>query len=139
MPQNNSANLKSRKLEGIDPIWDKIKEEAKEASSQDRQISGYMYSQVLSQKTLEKVLSVNLAKTISIFLKTSFSKRISPSGFVPSAPSLEKPFSIVSNGINDLAKTFGILLPIKITSLTFIFPGMFPRKLASKSLSLIHI
>ena len=64
MPQNNSANLKSRKLEGIDPIWDKIREEAKEASSQDRQISGYMYSQVLSQKTLEKVLSVNLAKHI---------------------------------------------------------------------------
>ena len=64
MPQNNSANLKSRKLEGIDPIWAKIREEAKEASSQDRQISGYMYSQVLSQKTLEKVLSVNLAKHI---------------------------------------------------------------------------
>ena len=64
MPQNNSANLKSRKLEGIDPIWGKIKEEAKEASSQDRQISGYMYSQVLSQKTLEKVLSVNLSKHI---------------------------------------------------------------------------
>ena len=64
MPQNNSANLKSRKLEGIDPIWDKIREEAKEASSQDRQISGYMYSQVLSQKTLEKVLSVNLSKHI---------------------------------------------------------------------------
>lgn len=64
MPQNNSANLKSRKLEGIDPIWAKIREEAKEASSQDRQISGYMYSQVLSQKTLEKVLSVNLSKHI---------------------------------------------------------------------------
>ena len=64
MPQNNSANLKSRKLEGIDPIWGKMKEEAKEASSQDRQISGYMYSQVLSQKTLEKVLSVNLSKHI---------------------------------------------------------------------------
>ncbi len=66
MPQNNSTSLKSRKLEGIDPIWDKIREEAKEASSQDRQISGYMYSQVLSQKTLEKVLSVNLAKHIEI-------------------------------------------------------------------------
>ena len=64
MPQNNSANLKSRKLEGIDPIWGKIKEEAKEASSQDRQISGYIYSQILSQKTLEKVLSVNLSKHI---------------------------------------------------------------------------
>ena len=64
MPQNNSANLKSRKLERIDPIWAKIREEAKEASSQDRQISGYMYSQVLSQKTLEKVLSVNLSKHI---------------------------------------------------------------------------
>ena len=64
MPQNNSTSLKSRKLEGIDPIWDKIRDEAKEASSQDRQISGYMYSQVLSQKTLEKVLSVNLAKHI---------------------------------------------------------------------------
>ena len=64
MPQNNSTSLKSRKLEGIDPIWAKIREEAKEASSQDRQISGYMYSQVLSQKTLEKVLSVNLSKHI---------------------------------------------------------------------------
>ena len=64
MPQNNSTSLKSRKLEGIDPIWGKMKEEAKEASSQDRQISGYMYSQVLSQKTLEKVLSVNLSKHI---------------------------------------------------------------------------
>tara|TARA_B100000927_G_C16471316_1_gene471684 strand:- start:2845 stop:3675 length:831 start_codon:yes stop_codon:yes gene_type:complete len=64
MPQNNSANPKLQKLEGIDPIWDKIKDEAKKASSQDRQISGYMYSQVLSQKSLEKVLSVNLSKHI---------------------------------------------------------------------------
>tara|TARA_Y100000591_G_scaffold332283_1_gene369033 strand:+ start:28 stop:858 length:831 start_codon:yes stop_codon:yes gene_type:complete len=62
MPQNNSADLKSQKLEGVDPIWHKIREEAKEASTQDRQISSYMYAQVLSQKTLEKVLSVNLSK-----------------------------------------------------------------------------
>ena len=62
MPQTNKANLKSQKLEGIDPIWHKIREEAKAASSNDRQISGYMYSQVLSQKSLEKVLAVNLSK-----------------------------------------------------------------------------
>ena len=62
MPQTNKANLKSQKLEGIDPIWHKIREEAKAASSHDRQISGYMYSQVLSQKSLEKVLAVNLSK-----------------------------------------------------------------------------
>ena len=64
MPQTNKANLKSQKLEGIDPIWHKIREEAKAASSHDRQISGYMYSQVLSQKALEKVLAVNLSKHI---------------------------------------------------------------------------
>jgi len=64
MVQNNNTKTSLNKLPGIDPIWDNIKEEAQDASDADLAITRYMYSLILGNKSLEKVLSLHLSKLL---------------------------------------------------------------------------
>ena len=64
MVQNNNTKTSVNKLSGIDPIWDNIKEEARDASDADLAITRYMYSLILGNKSLEKVLSLHLSKLL---------------------------------------------------------------------------
>lgn len=64
MVQNNNTKTSVNKLPGIDPIWDNIKEEAREASDADLAITRYMYSLILGNKSFEKVLSLHLSKLL---------------------------------------------------------------------------
>jgi len=64
MVQNNNTKTSLNKLPGIDPIWDNIKEEARDASDADLAITRYMYSLILGNKSLEKVLSLHLSKLL---------------------------------------------------------------------------
>lgn len=64
MAQNNINKTSASKLSGIDPIWDKIKEEARDASNIDPSITRYMYLLILGNKSLEKVLSLHLSKLL---------------------------------------------------------------------------
>ena len=64
MAQNNITKTSANKLPGIDPIWDKIKEEARDASNIDPVITRYMYSLIIQNKSLEKVLSLHLSKLL---------------------------------------------------------------------------
>jgi len=64
MVQNNNTKTSVNRLSGIDPIWDNIKEEARDASDSDLAITRYMYSLILGNKSLEKVLSLHLSKLL---------------------------------------------------------------------------
>ncbi|MDG2186819.1 MAG: serine O-acetyltransferase [Hyphomicrobiales bacterium] len=64
MPQNNNLKTNTEELSDVDPIWDNIRAEAKDASSKDPMTSSFMYSLILGQKSLENVLSLHLSKLL---------------------------------------------------------------------------
>jgi serine O-acetyltransferase len=52
-------------LQPIDPIWNSVRDEAKEAATRDPLLSAFLYSTILNQDSLEDAVTHRLAERLS--------------------------------------------------------------------------
>jgi serine O-acetyltransferase len=58
------ASAKVSSIDRIDPVWDRIRQEAEEISQKEPALNGFIFSSVLSHQTFEKALIHRLAQRL---------------------------------------------------------------------------
>ncbi|MEE9375276.1 MAG: serine O-acetyltransferase, partial [Rhizobiaceae bacterium] len=53
MASKSSVRTKKSAITKLDPVWEKLRQEAQEIIDSDAAMSGFIYSNILNQKTLE--------------------------------------------------------------------------------------
>lgn len=62
--QQRSAHRRRRITDRIDPVWNRICDEAEQAAHREPQFSGYLFSSILNHNSLEQAISFRIAENL---------------------------------------------------------------------------